>query len=266
MAIIIAKSHHGRNKDEVWKELCYYLDRCDGLWSGRYAGFMREALKSIEDTVRYEKIIMRDSKIGPHNPLVKRYFTQVKGGSPQKNPDEYVLAHNGWTMITEDFGARGAFHYLRRVVYAWEDSIKLYYGTKKEDSPYLWSHMEKYVGYIATTFQGIRIDNCHSTPIHVLEYFVNYARSLNPHLFVIAELFSYSGTTDALYAKRVGLNAMIREAIYVPFSLTSVLVYGRRPTRGENTSDRRGPRVSNGQGADRAHPAGRTNDPGAAVL
>ena len=81
---------------------------------------------------------------------------------------------------------------MGQLVVIWDDSIKLYYGAKKEDSPYVWSHMEKYVGSMASIFQGfcmlqgIRIDNCHSTPLHVLEYFVNYARSINPNLFVFA--------------------------------------------------------------------------------
>ena len=214
-AIVLAKSSKGKNKSEVWKELNGYMDKCNGIWKARYDGFTREALKNIEDGIRYERIAMKDSKVTGAKPLVRRYFTQIKNGSSSRDPDEYIVAHNGWTQITEDFASKLSFHYLRRVIHIWDDNIKLYYGLRREDSPYLWSHIEKYVGSMATIFQGIRIDNCHSTPIHVLEYFVNYARSVNPNLFVLAELFSGSNITDALYAKRIGLNALVRELIWV---------------------------------------------------
>lgn len=213
-AIIIAKSQKGKNPADLWKDLSGYLDKCNDIWKNKYAGFMAEALKNLEDGIRYEKLTMKNPKITPDNMLVRRYFTQLKGNSSTRDPDEYIVAHNGWTMASDDFAVPMGFHYLRRVVVIWDDSVKLYYGKRKEDSPYLWSHMEKYVKNMASIFQGMRIDNCHSTPIHVLEYFVNYARSINPSLFVFAELFSGKAEIDAIYARRIGLNAMIRESIY----------------------------------------------------
>lgn len=214
VALVIISKIKNKNAQSIWNELNGLMDRGNGVWRGKYEGFINEALKNIEDTIRDEKINCRNTKVSQQNPLVRRYFAELKNNHPEKNPNEFIVAFNGWTMITEDFGSKYSFHYLRRAIHIWDDCVKLYYGRKIEDSPYIWGHMEKYLGAMATIFQGMRVDNCHSTPLHVLEYFVNYARTINPSLFVFAELFSGSIFTDSLYTKRIGLNALIREAIH----------------------------------------------------
>jgi glycogen debranching enzyme len=45
----------------------------------------------------------------------------------------------------KNFADDGEFHYLRRTICIWSDLIKLRYGQKKQDSPFLWKRMKKYV-------------------------------------------------------------------------------------------------------------------------
>lgn len=71
--------------------------------------------------------------------------------------------------------------------------------------------MSKYVSDMALVFDGFRLDNAHSTPIHVCYYMLQVARSANPNLFVMAELFTSSAEVDALYVWKLNINGLIRE-------------------------------------------------------
>lgn len=72
--------------------------------------------------------------------------------------------------------------------------------------------MSAYVESLAGMFDGFRLDNSHSTPIHVGEYLMDKARKVNPNLYVCAELFTGRQELDLLWVCRLGINSLIREA------------------------------------------------------
>ncbi len=90
--------------------------------------------------------------------------------------------------------------------------MKLRYGDGPSSNPWLWEYITKYVTDLAATFDGFRIDNCHSTPLHVGVTLLDAARGLNPNLYVCAELFTGSEEMDTMFVSRLGINSLIREA------------------------------------------------------
>ncbi|KAL9916549.1 glycogen debranching enzyme isoform 1-T3 [Glossina fuscipes fuscipes] len=195
-------------------------------------GYLNEAVDNCLNGVRYERVRNdgpQIKEISEKYPVFVQYFTQTKAfGKTLKNIEadmydkvgEMFMAHNGWVMGStnplKDFAEEQPGYanvYLKRELIAWSDSVKLRYGKSPEDSPFLWQHMAVYVATMARIFDGVRLDNCHSTPIHVAEHLLDIARETKPNLYVVAELFTNSDATDNVFVNRLGITSLIREAL-----------------------------------------------------
>ncbi|KAG7275133.1 hypothetical protein CRUP_024699, partial [Coryphaenoides rupestris] len=118
----------------------------------------------------------------PHSyftfPFDKLTFDQEMQLLSQEDQACHLLAHNGWVMGDDplrNFAEPGSQVYLRRELVCWGDSIKLRYGDKPEDCPYLWAHMKK---------------------------------AIKPNLYVIAELFTGSELIDNVFVNRLGITSL----------------------------------------------------------
>lgn len=186
-------------QERLWK-------KCDEIY--------QSVLASLRGTVRYERLECGKSEIDntPWNSVLPLYFTPIKCDDGR----ELHLANNGWVMnwkCSEDFAGPGSLVYLGRQLVVWSDCVKLRYGDSRSECPFLWDHIQKYCETTAQYFDGIRLDNCHSTPIHVGKYMMERCRKVNPKLFVFAELFTGAEEDDVIFEKELGLNALVREAV-----------------------------------------------------
>jgi glycogen debranching enzyme len=180
-----------------------------------------DIMDQLFNRIKYLRIDDHGPKMGPvskDSPLIETYFTRLPLNETTKkhNPKALALVNNGWIWNADamrDNAGPDSKAYLRREVIVWGDCVKLRYGKSPEDNPFLWDFMTKYTQLMAKYFNGFRIDNCHSTPLAVAEYLLDKARKVRPDLTVFAELFTGSEEADYVFVKRLGINALIREAM-----------------------------------------------------
>lgn len=119
-------------------------------------------MENSRGAIRYFKITLKKPLITLEHRILDPYFSVLQDGSK--------VVHNGWILDQRpdvDFAEEVNWNYLRRTINIWGDSIKLRYGKKPSDSPYLWARMVEYCQKMASAFDGFRLDNAHSTPLHL---------------------------------------------------------------------------------------------------
>ncbi|GAA6219495.1 glycogen debranching enzyme-like [Lates japonicus] len=186
-----------------------------------------QATNCIVENVIYERLADQGPKLGPvtrKNPLCPRYFTfpfeemnfeEEMQLMEQREKACYFLAHDGFVKgkdLQWDFAEPGSEVYLRRELVCQGSTVKLRYGEKPEDCPYLWTRMKAYTEITAKVFSGVRLVNCLSTPVHVTEAMLAAARAIKPNLYVIAELFTGSQLIDNVFVNRLGITSLMRDA------------------------------------------------------
>ncbi|KAL4802787.1 hypothetical protein BDV18DRAFT_146576 [Aspergillus unguis] len=205
----------------VEKNLRKLLDVVNVPFYEEYNSDLSAIVDQLFNRIKYLRIDDHGPKLGPvsnESPLIESYFTRLPLNEVTKKhkPTALALANNGWIWNADamrDNAGPDSRAYLRREVIVWGDCVKLRYGRSPEDSPFLWDFMTKYTRLMAKYFSGFRIDNCHSTPLVVAEYLIDEARKIRPDLAIFAELFTGSEEADYIFVKRLGINALIREAM-----------------------------------------------------
>ncbi|KAM6908602.1 glycogen debranching enzyme-like [Lycodopsis pacificus] len=186
-----------------------------------------KATNCILVNVVYERLSDQGPKLGPvtrKNPLCSRYFIfpfenitfdEEMQLMEQSEKACQFLAHDGFVKgndLLRNFAEPGSEVYLRRELVCQDDTIKLRYGEKPEDCPYLWAHMKTYTEITAKVFSGICLVNCLSTPLHVAEAMLAAARAVRPDLYVIADLLTGSQPFDNVFVNRLGITSLVQDA------------------------------------------------------
>ncbi|KAK8056386.1 glycogen debranching enzyme [Apiospora rasikravindrae] len=219
--VLFGKYRGEADEATIRSKLVEILDAVNVPFYEEYDKELAEILDQVFNRTKYMRIDDHGPKVGAvteENPLIETYFTRLPQNDITAKHDkkDLVLANNGWVWagnaLVDNAGPQSRV-YLRREVIVWGDCVKLRYGSGPQDSPWLWEFMTKYARMMAKYFAGFRIDNCHSTPIHVAEHILDEARRVRPNLYVVAELFTGSEEMDYLFVKRLGISALIREAM-----------------------------------------------------
>ncbi|KAL5016234.1 hypothetical protein ScPMuIL_005823 [Solemya velum] len=223
---------HVYSREERIKVCCTELrskiEELNGSKMHEMEDHINSAVNHFIENVRWRFLTPDGPQIGTvtiKEPLMHNYFVHPASYEGTVESEEqqmygpgccYIMATNGWVMGDDplrNFAEPGVNVYLRRELICWGDSVKLRYGKSPKDSPFLWKHMKDYTETTARLFDAVRLDNCHSTPLHVAEYMLDAARKIRPNLYVVAELFTGSETIDNLFMNKLGINSLIRESL-----------------------------------------------------
>ena len=237
---IIGPSKSGSSKIDPQTLVTDILNEINATFYDQYNDDMATLSTQVYNRIRYLRLDADGPKWGAFSktsPFIETYFSRLPDNARTRklDPKEKALVNNGWQWAVNalrDHAGPESRAYTRREIIVWSDCVKLRYGSGPEESPFLWKFMSDYTRLMAKYFAGFRIDNCHATPLHVAEYLLAQAREVRPDVAVFAELFTGSEQTDYVFAKRLGISSLIREAMQSPSTQEMsrlVHMHGGRP-------------------------------------
>eukprot|EP00741_Cyanophora_paradoxa_P023911 tig00021682_g23093.t1 len=175
-------------------------------------------LHNIWHTVHYERLDPAGPKKGavtPERPFLDPYFTKVSF----RDGRTAYFAHPGY--LRDGAATAGdpadpklgiSNPYLLRQVAVTRGTVRLYYGKRREDNPWLWDQMADYTRRVAQTFHGVCLHEAHTTPLEVSEYMIDVARKARPGLVVLASMPLQSKEVATHYSGRIGMLAVLGDA------------------------------------------------------
>ena len=170
-------------------EINNYIAKINNDWSEKCKQMLNIAILNIKEIIRYKFIQLNyDSTT---NELIDSYFLVIDPSDPKK-----ILLKNGWIMQSADetnvfpnITEYGTWYFFKREVIIWNDTIKINYGNKLENTPiFIINYMKKYICNFAKIFDGFYIESITNIPLFILKYFIFYARKINPNLILITQI------------------------------------------------------------------------------
>ncbi|RKP03966.1 hypothetical protein CXG81DRAFT_8863 [Caulochytrium protostelioides] len=212
-AVIFCVLHHIASEDDITA----LLNDVNVAYYREYDDDVKTILVNTANRAKYLRVEPHGPLLGTLSasaPISDTYFTLLT--DPAVPERQRMLANNGWIWDADpliNFASASSKAYVRREVIAWGDCVKLRYGNGPEDNPWLWQHQVAYTQKMASLFHGFRIDNCHTTPLHVGAHLLDAARRVNPNLYVFAELFTGNAERDQMFVQELGIHSLIREGM-----------------------------------------------------
>ena len=209
------------SSDAASSTMTKILDELNLNFYREYDVDVTEIMEQVFNRVKYLRLDDHGPKQGAitsESRFIETYFTRLpRNATTERHSSTSLgLVNNGWVWAADamrDNAGPSSKAYLRREVIVWADCVKLRYGKSPVDNPFLWDYMARYTRLMAKYFAAFRIDNCHSTPLVVAEYLLDEARKVRPDIAIYAELFTGSEEMDYIFVKRLGISALIREAM-----------------------------------------------------
>ncbi|CAL5987213.1 Glycogen_debranching enzyme [Hexamita inflata] len=182
----------------------YQLDqKTNYLITDYFLPILEKGVKENANLKFHKNLLTLEQECNGYQEFIQKHTDLFK----EVEDDKYIFAAvNGWVMGPAiKFIEKHHRIYPRRALIGWGDCVKLNYN------PRLTELAAQYVENMAKLFQGLRIDNAHSTDKEVLKHCLQRARKVNSNLLVMCEVFTSSQDTDSQFVQEVFADMKVQE-------------------------------------------------------